>query len=118
MKLVLKIAAGIIVAWLLILGTALAIATLTAKALTETVVEPRVEELTQPFEQLTTDLTLTPPPALEPTPTMTAERTVYNVPKEELKWLDTTSLECIELKGYFTYEPNSKPMKLRCGVLK
>jgi hypothetical protein len=43
---------------------------------------------------------------------------VYNVPKEELVWKDVTSLECIKLKGYYTYEPNSKPMKLRCGVLK
>jgi hypothetical protein len=121
MKLILKIAAGIIVAWVLILGTALIIGLLTAKALTETVVEPQVNQFIKPLEeQLTQAIPLTPVPVPTPTPTTTTkpERTVYNVPKEELVWKDVTSLECIKLKGYYTYEPNSKPMKLRCGVLK
>jgi len=121
MKLILKIAAGILVAWMLILGGSLAIAALTAKALTETVVEPQINQFIEPLEeQLAQATPLTPEPMPTPTPTVTTkpERTVYNVPKEELVWKDVTSLECFELKGYYTYDPNSEPMKLRCGVLK
>ena len=60
MKLILKIAAGIIVAWVLILGTGLIVGLMTAKALTEGVVQPQVDEITEPFDQFTTGLT--PPP--------------------------------------------------------
>ncbi len=62
MKLILKIAAGIIVAWVLILVTGFLIAVGTTKVITGAVVEPTVEELTKPFEELTTGLTLNPPP--------------------------------------------------------
>ncbi len=45
MKLILKIAAGIIIAWITIIVSGLIIATLTATALSQAVVKPKMDEL-------------------------------------------------------------------------
>jgi hypothetical protein len=93
MKLILKIAAGIIVAWVLILGTGLIVGLLTAKALTETTVKPLVEQQEQLWEQ-TQQLTPTP-----------IDTTV---------WLDLSWTECLDRDGRWAYEPGTGVV--RCGV--
>ena len=93
MKLILKIAAGIIVAWVLILGTGLVIAAMTAKALTETTVKPLIEQQEQLVQQ---------------------NQQVIPAPVSKTVWLDLSWQECADRQGLWAYEPGTGVV--RCGV--
>lgn len=94
MKLVLKIAAGIIVAWVAILVGGFFLAIGTAKVVSEAVVQPQVEQLTQPFEQLAQVPTYQP---------------------EQLTWIDISWTECHKRDGKWGYIPGQS-IKVACGV--
>ena len=60
MKLILKITAGILLAWGIILAGAFFMAIGTAKVVSEAVVEPQMEQLQQPFNDLAQQFPILP----------------------------------------------------------
>lgn len=59
MKLILKIAAGIVIGWVVILVSGLIIATMTAKAISESTVKPAMDQVAQPFLDMQQQLATT-----------------------------------------------------------